>query len=682
MNLIITDLEKRLLLLKSLALFANISATQLEKLANHFHDVSYASGSIIIKENEIIDSLFIIVDGRVEISRKNEQVGETEREILSVLHPGEVIGLNDTGYFSPHSLRTATATALTQLLVIRMELSDFKQFLQANSDNLPNIAQLTDTMLLHAFIKKMEPFANVDHTLLEQIIPHIEEINVPAETVIFSQDDIAESCYLLCTGKAEVILTKANADKECIAELEAGELFGEMALITNSKRNATVKTMTQCKLLVLKQNEFLHLVNQSSSTSSILTSMLMDRHRPKQCENITIHFRKDTEQNTLVILRNLTEGKYIKTSEEGLFVWNMLDGEHTLQDIAVAYFYQYHKLATETIGNLVLLLMQSGFVVAPVLANYVVQPSLPFWIRVLSKIRSIAEYEYSLKNVDASIARFYEQVGYLFFTRIAKILMAFFAIVGFGAFIGFLNHAGEILKTTSHAWLLIVMMGPANIFTIPVHELAHALTTKAYGYKVYRLGVGWFWLGPMAFADTSDMWLSSRGPRMAVNLAGIYINTVISGILGMLVWFIPDPTLAVFIWLVALSGYLIAFYNLDPMFELDGYYVLMDAMDKPNLRTYAIKWLIQDSKKTFCNPKLARQYMPEILYWITSISFIFISAIVAYIMQKFVFNNILPEKIAHVHHSHFSWILSLLVILLSFASLYGKVKQQAFLLRK
>jgi putative peptide zinc metalloprotease protein len=682
MNLIITDLQKRLSLLKNIPFFTYIAVAEFEKLAVHFHDVSYASGSILVNENEIIDSIFVIVEGRVEVSRQEKRSGKIEPDILSVLHHGEVIGLNDTGYFSASSLRTATVTALTQLLVIRMELRDFKQFLKTHPVNLPNITQSTDTMLLHAFIKKMEPFADVDHNLIEQTIPHITEINLEPGTVIFSQDDIAESCYMLCSGKSEVILTKSNGDKESIAELAAGELFGEMALITNNKRNATVKTLTACKLLVLKQNEFLQLVKQTSSTSSVLTSMLMDRHRPKQCENITIHFRKDAEQNTLVIFRNVTEGKYIKTSEEGLFVWNMLDGEHTLQDIAVAYFYQYHKLATETIGNLVLHLMQSGFVVAPVLANYVAQPNLPLWIRVLSKLRSIVEYEYSIKNVDATISRLYEQVGYLFFTRIAKILMAFFAIVGFGAFVGFLNHAGEILKTTSHAWLLILLMGPANIFTIPVHELAHALTTKAYGYKVYRLGVGWFWLGPMAFADTSDMWLSSRGPRMAVNLAGIYINTVISGIFGILAWFIPNPTFAVFIWLVALSGYLIAFYNLDPMFELDGYYVLMDTMDKPNLRTHAIKWLIQDGKKTLCNPRLARQYIPEILYWITSISFIFISAMVAYIVQTFVFNNILPDKFAHMHSSHFSWMLSLLVIVLSFASLYSKVKQQAFLLHK
>jgi putative peptide zinc metalloprotease protein len=299
-------------------------------------------------------------------------------------------------------------------------------------------------------------------------------------------------------------------------------------------------------------------------------------------------------------------------------------------------------------------------------------------MRVLARFRHIMQYEYSINNVDDWITSLYQRAGFLFFTPFAKITMALLAVLGFFAFAAFLPHAGEILKTSTHPWLLLILVGPANLLAVPLHELAHALTTKAYGYQVHRFGFGWLWFGPIAFADTSDMWLSSRGPRIAVNLSGIYVNIVFSGLLVLIAWCLPYPTVAVFLWLMALSSYLMAFYNLDPMFELDGYYVLMDALEKPNLRTHAIRWLLEDSKKSLRSVTLLYHYLPELLYWVTSILFILLATCVAYVIQKFVFNNILPGSIGHHHPSHYNWVLSSLVFLLSFASLYSKVKEQAY----
>ncbi len=681
MHLTTTDLEKRVSLLKSLPLFAHVSEAELQQLAALFHDVVYPANQMMVQENEIIDSILIIAEGSAEVSCQRK-TKKTETDILAVLHAGEAIGLSDTGFFSKTRVRTATVTAVTAVFAIRLELPDLKQFLETHPAILPDMQQTTRDILLHNFIKKVEPFAEVSHELLQSITPHIETLELPPDTIIFRQGDIAECCYLLCEGKVKVILTKANGSEENIAEVEPGELLGEMALLTDNKRNATLKTITACKLFVLRKNEFQQLVQHSTTVGNTLTSLLMDRHRPLRCEGISIHTRQDTAQKTIIILKNAEKGTYVKTTEEGLFVWHQLDGEHTLQDIAVAYFYRFRKLAIESIGALVLQLMRTGFVITPALATYIPQPKLSRWMRALATLRHIMEYEYDLKNVDGWITRLYQNVGYLFFTNTAKILMAFFAIVGFAAFVNFLPHVGVNLKATPHAWLLLVLMGPANILAVPLHELAHALTTKAYGYQVHRLGVGWFWLGPIAFADTSDMWLSTRGPRMAVNLAGIYVNVIISGILALLAWCLPNPTIAVFFWLVALSSYLMAFYNLDPIFELDGYYVLMDALDKPNLRAHAIKWLLQDFKKTITHFTLIRQYFSEILYWIVSILFILFASLIAYVIQTFVFDNILPQKIGNVEPSHYTWIFPVIVIVLSFLSLYAKVKRQAYLFHK
>jgi putative peptide zinc metalloprotease protein len=674
-----TTVEQRVLLLRNLDLMEHFSLAPLKKLASLFNDIVYPAGTILIDEHEIIDSVFVIIEGHAEVSRQNH-LHENEIDILEALSAGETIGLNETNFFSTTNLRTATVTAVTPVFAIRLELNILKQFLQSHPELLPEMHRTLNNILAHGFIKKLEPFEEISHAVLAEITPHIETLDLPAETILFHQGDSAECCYLLCSGTVDVFIIK-NESEENIATIEPGELIGEMALFTDSPRNATLKTMTPCRLLVINKKEFQQLVQHSPITSSALTSMLMDRHRPLKQEGITIHTREDAEKNTIVIFKNAEKGTYIKTSEQGLFVWHLLDGDHTLQDIAVAYYYKYHKLATETIGNLVLQLMQSGFVKSPVLAAYIPQTRLPTWMALLVKLRHLMQYEYAIKNVDTWITKLYRRVGFLFFTKTANILMALVTIVGFIAFAVFLPQASLILKNTPQAWLLLLLTIPANILVVPLHELAHALTTKAYGYQVHRLGIGWFWLGPIAFADTSDMWLSTRGPRIAVNLSGIYVNAVISGILALFALCLPNQTIAIFLWLVALSSYLMAFYNLDPMFELDGYYVLMDALDKPNLRSHAIKWLVRDFKKTLFNPRLIRRFFPEITYWFTSIAFILIATFMAYIVQTFIFNNIIPETIGHAHPSHYKWLLSTVVVVLSFASLYSKIRQQAILLK-
>ncbi len=537
-------------------------------------------------------------------------------------------------------------------------------------------------MLFQDFIKKVKPFAEIDSASITQLMEHIEEINLPAETILFRQNDPAECCYLLYSGKVEVTQMTADNIEKAIAELESGSIIGELALLTENKRNATIKTLTPCTFFVLKHNEFQQLARQSKA-SAALTSLLMDRHRPLKLNDITIHTRKDATGQPVVILKNAAQGTYFKTSEEGLFVFQLLDGEHTIQDIAMAFFYTFHKIATDDIGHLIFNLMQSGFVETPMLAKYVEKPQLSKATRALLALRNVMQYEYSFPNVDAWVTRNYQKWGYLFFTCTAKIIMALMAMTGFFAFVLFFNPAQEILKATPYAWILIILMGPVNLFSVPLHELAHAFATKAYGREVHRFGLGWFWIGPIAFADTSDMWLATRGPRTAVNLVGIYVNIIISGILSLLAWLIPYPVIAVFLWLIAFSSYLMAFYNLNPSFELDGYYVLMDLLDKPNLRTHAIKWLVSDDlKKTFFSRKLAKQYASEILYWIISIAFIFFAAFIAYLVQTYIFNSLLPVKYSSIYSRYLRLFLPIVVLILSFVSLYSKVKQQSLLFHK
>src|SRR5207248_6507662 len=87
---------------------------------------------------------------------------------------------------------------------------------------------------------------------------------------------------------------------------------------------------------------------------------------------------------------------------------------------------------------------------------------------------------------------------------------------------------------------LLLFLIPANLAAILIHEAGHAFTVKAFGREVPRGGIGWYWFGPIAFVDTSDMWLADRWPRIAVSLAGGYANLVLPPLAPLAACLVPD----------------------------------------------------------------------------------------------------------------------------------------------
>jgi putative peptide zinc metalloprotease protein len=114
---------------------------------------------------------------------------------------------------------------------------------------------------------------------------------------------------------------------------------------------------------------------------------------------------------------------------------------------------------------------------------------------------------------------------------------------------------------------------------------------KAFGREVREAGLGLYYLTPMAFVDTSDMWLEPRRRRIFVNLSGIATNMALGGAAVLAALLVAGPQAQAVFWLVALYNYFSVVANLNPLLELDGYYALSDALDRPRLRQDSLGWL-------------------------------------------------------------------------------------------
>lgn len=137
-------------------------------------------------------------------------------------------------------------------------------------------------------------------------------------------------------------------------------------------------------------------------------------------------------------------------------------------------------------------------------------------------------------------------------------------------------------------------------FVYPVikvlHEFGHAYTVKHYGGEVHDLGVLLMIFMPLPFVDASSAsTFREKRQRVAVGAAGIVVELFLAG-LAMLVWVTVEEGVvrAVAYNTVLIAGVSTLLFNGNPLLRYDGYYILSDLVEIPNLRqrsTSYLKWI-------------------------------------------------------------------------------------------
>lgn len=132
-----------------------------------------------------------------------------------------------------------------------------------------------------------------------------------------------------------------------------------------------------------------------------------------------------------------------------------------------------------------------------------------------------------------------------------------------------------------------------------VHELGHAYAAKWHGCRVATMGVAFMVMWPVLYTDASGAWrLGSRRQRMAIGSAGMMAELALSA-WATLAWsFLPDGMLRSAAFILATTTWLLTLaVNLNPLMRFDGYFLLSDALNVPNLqhRAFALgRWQLRE----------------------------------------------------------------------------------------
>ncbi len=132
-----------------------------------------------------------------------------------------------------------------------------------------------------------------------------------------------------------------------------------------------------------------------------------------------------------------------------------------------------------------------------------------------------------------------------------------------------------------------------------VHELGHGLVAVRHGCKVPRMGIAFVVLTPLAYTDTTEAWkLSAKAPRLWIGAAGMMAELLLA-VWSTVAWaFLPDGPLRTAAFLVCSVTWVKSLLvNLSPVMRFDGYFLLSDALNLPNLhaRSFAMsRWKLRE----------------------------------------------------------------------------------------
>lgn len=126
-------------------------------------------------------------------------------------------------------------------------------------------------------LKKIPLFTELDSAQHQAIIQNIQMQYFPKGHTLFAQGDPGDSMYIIKTGMCHVVRKTPNGQEQEMAVLGPNDFFGEMALISDEPRNASVVTVGESEIFVLRKADFFHLMEKTPGLANRISNEFIER---------------------------------------------------------------------------------------------------------------------------------------------------------------------------------------------------------------------------------------------------------------------------------------------------------------------------------------------------------------------------------------------------------------------
>ena len=327
-----------------------------------------------------------------------------------------------------------------------------------------------------------------------------------------------------------------------------------------------------------------------------------DAFRSSTTRGVTLRRRGD-----LVVNRQVYQGQawwvvkdpislhYFRFRPEEYALLEMLDGRTSLDALKEQFEARFppRRIKVDELSRFIATLHRSGLVIGdrpgqgPQLFERRRQRIWKQWTAWLANIMSMRfrgiDPDWLLKRLDPGF-------GWLFSPPAIAAALVFVAsavllvLVNFDIFRAKLPEFQQFFAAGN--WLyLAIALGITKV----LHEFGHGLSCKHYGGECHEMGVMLLVFTPCLYCDVSDSWmLPNKWKRAAIGAAGMYVEVIIASIATYLWWNShPGVFNQLCLDVMFVSSVSTILFNANPLLRYDGYYILSDVLEIPNLRQKA-----------------------------------------------------------------------------------------------
>jgi len=305
------------------------------------------------------------------------------------------------------------------------------------------------------------------------------------------------------------------------------------------------------------------------------------------------------EGRTYWVVKDPLALSYYRFQPEERFLLDLLDGRRSAEELKQAFDRRFapQRITLEQLHQFLGMLHRSGLVIADV-------PDQGQQLDRRRRERRRRERTAAASNIlairlpgvdpERLLTRLYPAVRWLFSPLVIAVCCAamgaaaMLVTVHWETFVSRLPAFHSFFAAEN--WLLLALV---LAVTKVLHELGHALACKHFGGECHEIGLMLLVFTPCLYCNVSDSsMLPSKWQRAAVAAAGMFVELTLAAVATFLWWF-SMPGLLNYLALATMfvSSASTVMFNANPLMRFDGYYILADLLEIPNLRQKAGKLL-------------------------------------------------------------------------------------------
>lgn len=238
----------------------------------------YPAKELILREAELGDCMYVIVDGRVEVTVRGETGG---REItIATLHSGAFFGeqalLPGSSGRRNANVRAVYDCKLFRIIkkyvLLHVQHDDSVEYEEEQALTLSNYVDSPEDKDIKNLLKSMRLFRGLLPGEISNFREWTEVVTVGADELVIKENQPGEHVFVVLEGTAEVFLLDSEGKVITLAEQRRGNYFGEQALMpdTDGKRNAYVRMDQAGRLLKIHKKYFHLLLDRDSKLAETL----------------------------------------------------------------------------------------------------------------------------------------------------------------------------------------------------------------------------------------------------------------------------------------------------------------------------------------------------------------------------------------------------------------------------